>query len=128
MNKPIAPLLRQILEKPEHWTKGTLFRNQLDIAVLSSMNACKFCLYGAYIKATIHNPVTPNQDVLLTTELHQAIRTVTGKVSQAIGAFNDEESTTFETIQKVIDEFEKIENERLALQEIQVDSGNISKD
>lgn len=125
--KPIAQQLKAILDKPEHWTKGALFRNDLDTALLSSSHACKFCLYGAYIKATRSNPVTPNQDVLLTTELHQAIRTVTGKAFPAIGSFNDAESTTFETIQKVINEFETIENERLTKQEIEMDSENRSQ-
>jgi hypothetical protein len=97
---PLAILrgARELLAKPEAWTKGSCARNSAGLSTIATNNdACCFCVVGALMRVSGDSHLGSRSAAFASNFLH--------KLSPALSAgdFNDDPNTTHADILALLD-------------------------
>ena len=91
--------VRELLDSPEKWIKGALARDKNGNKVLSQdENAIQWCLVGAIVKCQGYVYYTD-----MAVKIERAITKCIEQPFNNLVDFNNDENTTFEDIQKVLE-------------------------
>ena len=101
LNRSVATAvkIKELLDKPEKWTKGFYAKDSRGKpANVNDADAVCFCLEGALYKCCGYNGYEDKQ-----LKLSNSIEKYTNGKTNSLVAFNDNQSTTFEDIKKVLE-------------------------